>query len=173
MIDRNGMVVLANSQMERMFGYDRQDLLGQPLETLLPERYRGQHPGHREGFLTDPKVRPMGAGRELFGLRKNGSEFPVEIGLNPVNTPKGTHVLASVIDITERRASEYRLQQSEARFRSMIENVKDHAIFMLDPEGRVLTWNKGAERNRGYREDEIIGKPYSVFFPVEDQAWQS
>ena len=169
MIDRHGAIELANSQMEKMFGYERQELLGQPLETLIPERYRAQHPGHREGYLADPKVRAMGAGRELFGLRKDGSEFPIEIGLNPVNTPEGTHVLASVIDITERRASEYLLQQSEERFRSMIENVKDHAIFMLDDEGRVITWNKGAERVRGFTADEIIGAHYSCFFTAEDR----
>jgi len=169
MIDRHGTIVLANSQMEKMFGYGRQDLLGQPLETLIPERHLGQDPGHREGFFADPKVRAMGAGGDLFGLRKDGSEFPVEIGLNPVNTPEGTHVLASVIDITERRASEFRLHQSEERFRSMIENVKDHAIFMLDEEGRVITWNKGAERVRGFTAQEIIGAHYSCFFTAEDR----
>ena len=169
MIDRHGTIVLANSQMEKMFGYDRQDLLGQPLETLIPERYREQHPVHREGFFADPKVVATVAGRDLFGLRKDGSEFPVEIGLNPVNTPEGIHVLASVIDITERRASEYRLQQSEERFRSMIENVQDHAIFMLDEEGRVITWNKGAERDRGFTAEEIIGAHYSCFFTAEDR----
>ncbi|MEO6165540.1 MAG: PAS domain S-box protein, partial [Candidatus Binatia bacterium] len=171
MIDRHGLVVLANPQMERMFGYSSQELLGQPVETLIPAGYRAQHPGYREGFFTDPKVlRSMGAGRELFGLRKDGSEFPVEIGLNPVNTPEGSQVLATVIDVTERRAAESRLQHSEERFRSMIENVKDHAIYMLDPEGRVLTWNQGAQRTRGYRDDEIIGKPYDELFPAEDRA---
>ncbi|MGZ8433965.1 MAG: PAS domain S-box protein [Candidatus Binatia bacterium] len=170
MIDHNGLVVLANPQMERMFGYSSQELLGQPVETLIVGGYRDQHLGHREEFFTDPKVRSMGAGRDLFGLRKDGSEFPVEIGLNPINTPEGAQVLASVIDITERRAYESRLQHSEERFRSMIENVKDHAIYMLDPEGRVLTWNQGAQRTRGYRDHEIIGKPYDELFPAEDRA---
>ena len=170
MIDRNDLVVLANPQTERMFGYSSQELLGQPVETLIPGVYVDQHRSHREEPFTDLKVRSRGAGQDLFGVRKDGSEFPVEIGLHAVNTPEGAQLLVSVIDITERRASESRLQHSEERFRSMIENVKDHAIYMLDPEGRVLTWNQGAQRTRGYGDDEIIGKPYDVLFPAEDRV---
>ena len=110
MIDCQGTIILANLQMEKMFGYDKQDLLGRPIETLIPERYRGHHLSHRENFFTDPKARAMGAGRDLFGLRKDGSEFPVEIGLNPVETPDGTHVLASIIDITGRKLVEQELK---------------------------------------------------------------
>ena len=91
MIDRKSTVVLVNSQMEKMFGYTRQELLKKPLATLLPERYRGQYPHYREEFLSDPRARTMGAGRELYALRKDGSEFPVEIGLNPVHTPEGNN----------------------------------------------------------------------------------
>ena len=169
MIDRKSTIVLVNSQMEKMFGYTRQELLKKPVDTLLPERYRGQHPHYREEFLSDPRARTMGAGRELYALRKDGSEFPVEIGLNPVHTPEGTHILASVIDITARKAAEEHLKENEERFRSMIENVKDYAIFMLDPEGRIVTWNKGAEAATGYSAEEIIGKAISLFFPITDQ----
>ncbi len=169
MIDRKSSVVLVNSQIQKMFGYTKEELLGKPLDILIPERYRGQHPQHREEFFSDAKVRPMGAGRDLYALRKDGSEFPVEIGLNPVHTPDGTHVLASVIDITERKAAEEQLQQSEERFRAMIENVKDYAIFMLDSGGRVVTWNKGAEAVTGYPGEQIIGKHFSCFYPIADQ----
>jgi len=169
MVDQEGRIALFNSQAERLFGYAEQELLGQPIAVLIPWRYRGLYPQHREIFLSNPRSRTIGDGRELYGVRKDGSEFPVEISLNPLETPNGIHVLASVVDITERKAVEDRVRQSEERFRSMIENVKDHAIFMLDPDGLVVTWNKGAERLRGYKSEEIIGKHYSCLFPIEDQ----
>lgn len=169
MVDQEGKIALFNSQAERLFGYAENELLGRPIEVLIPWRYRGLYPQHREIFLSNLQSRTLGGGRELYGVRNDGSEFPVEISLNPLETPSGIHVLASVVDITERKAAEDRVRQSEERFRSMIENVKDHAIFMLDPQGRVLTWNKGAERLRGYTSEEIIGKHYSCLFPIEDQ----
>jgi PAS domain S-box-containing protein len=169
MTDEKGIVVLANSQIEKLFGYAKQELLGQSLEILVPERFRGRHHAHRERFSAAPQARPVHGRPELFGLRKDGSEFPVEIGLNPIKMASGTHVLASIMDITERKAADERMRQSEERFRSMIENVKDHAIFMLDGEGRVLTWNKGAERLTGHGPEEIIGEHYSCFYPTEDR----
>ena len=169
MVDRTGMIVLANTQIEQIFGYNKRELLGEPIEVLLPGRFRGPHPGHREQFFAAPESRTMGAGRELFAMRKDGSEFPVEVGLNPIETSEGNHILASVIDISERKAAENRQHQTEERFRATIENVQDHAIFMLDPAGQVLTWNKGAERVRGYSAEEIIGAPHSIFFSAEDQ----
>jgi len=111
-VDEMGAIVLANHEAERLFGWSREELAGRPIEVLVPERFRAIHPGHRGGFLSDPKSRPMGAGRELFALRRDGTEFPVEIGLNPVRTPHGTFVLVSVVDITAR------LEVEEARRRS-------------------------------------------------------
>jgi len=169
MTNEKGIIVLANSQTEKLFHYSKKELLGQSIDMLLPERFRRKHSPNRASFHTAPKAGPMGGGREFLGLRKDGSEFPVEIGLNPIMMPTGTHVLASIMDITERKAIDERVRQSEKRFRSMIENVKDHAIFMLDVQGRVLTWNKGAERLRGYESEEIIGEHYRCFFPIEDQ----
>jgi PAS domain S-box-containing protein len=169
MVNQEGRIALFNSQAERLFGYSEKELLDQPIDVLMPWRYRGLYPQHRKIFLSDPQSRTLGNGRELFGVRKDGSEFPVEISLNPLETPTGIHVLASVVDITERKAADDRLRQSEERFRAMIENVKDHAIFMLDPEGQILTWNKGAERLRGFSSEEIIGKHYSCLFPQEDR----
>lgn len=106
LVDQAGDVVLVNSQVEKMFGYAQEELVGRPIELLVPERYRAAHPGHRAGFAASPKVRMMGSGRELFALRKDGSELPVEIGLNPISNSTGTFVLASVIDISERKRSE-------------------------------------------------------------------
>jgi PAS domain S-box-containing protein len=106
MVNRDGMIVLANAQVEKLFGYQRSELMGKSIEMLVPERFRGPHLAHRTGFNGSPQVRPMGAGRDLFALRKDGSEVPVEIGLNPIKTPDGMFVLSSIVDITERKKAE-------------------------------------------------------------------
>ena len=98
--DAEGTIVLVNAQTETLFGYSRAELLGQKVEALVPERFRGHHPGMRRGFSHNPIARPMGAGRDLYGLRKDGTEVPVEIGLNPVKTDEGMFVLTSIIDIS-------------------------------------------------------------------------
>jgi two-component system, LuxR family, sensor kinase FixL len=106
MVNQEGQITLANQQAEKTFGYPREELLGGPIEMLLPERVRSDHEGFRHDYLCDPQARPMGAGRELFGRRKDGSEVPVEIGLSPIHTSKGPLVLASIVDITERKLAE-------------------------------------------------------------------
>ncbi len=130
MADSHGRITLVNSQVERLFGYAREDLLNQPVEMLVPERYRAAHPGHRGDFFHTPSARPMGAGRDLFGRRKDGTEVPIEIGLNPVRTGEGAFVLASIIDITERKRFEAQqqaaLEQSEMLLREIHHRVKNN-----------------------------------------------
>ncbi|MCR4294228.1 MAG: PAS domain S-box protein [Elusimicrobia bacterium] len=111
MVDRAGGIVLVNTQAEKLFGYTREELLGQKIELLVPPRFKEAHPGHRAGFHDAPGTRAMGAGRDLFGLRKDGVEVPVEIGLNPIEASEGL-VLASIIDITERKRNEAQMRES-------------------------------------------------------------
>lgn len=115
--DPAGRIVSVNNQAERLFQYRREELIGQRIEILVPQRFRPQHVGDRRGFMRDPQARPMGAGRDLFGRRKDGSEVPVEIGLNPVQTEDGLVVLASITDITQRKEAERSLRESEARLK--------------------------------------------------------
>jgi PAS domain S-box-containing protein len=119
MINRAGEIAMVNAQAEGVFGYSRAELLGQPVDMLVPQRFRGHHPGLRKAFFADPRARPMGAGRDLYGLRKDGSEFPVEIGLNPIETEEGTMVLSAIVDITERKTAEAALGESQRRLQEL------------------------------------------------------
>jgi PAS domain S-box-containing protein len=112
MIDRGGKIVLANREMERLFGYSRDELIGQPIELLVPARARRGHATFRTDFFAHAQTRAMGAGRDLYGVRKDGSEVAVEIGLNPIETDEGLFVVASVVDITERKRAENELRRS-------------------------------------------------------------
>jgi formate hydrogenlyase transcriptional activator len=167
-VDAAGRITRANPQVERLFGYSTPELLGNPVEILVPERFRQEHPGHRDQFNNQPRMRPMGGGLELYGRRKDGTEFPVDIMLSPIDNPEGLLVLTVIRDISQSKQAEEALRESEQRFRSLVEGVRDYAIFMLDPEGRVSTWNAGAERIKGYRSDEIIGQHFSRFYTQED-----
>ncbi|HVP14369.1 MAG TPA: PAS domain S-box protein, partial [Terriglobales bacterium] len=112
-VNETGAILLVNREVERLFGYSRDELVGQSADLLVPQRMRKLHPVLRRGFHHDPVARPMGAGRELFGVRKDGSEFPVEIGLNPVHTDRGLLVFASIVDVTRRQQLEEQLRQSQ------------------------------------------------------------
>jgi formate hydrogenlyase transcriptional activator len=168
--DESGAILRVNQELERSFGYSRTELLGHPVELLVPERFRSSHPERRWNYGEQPRRRPMGAGSELFARRKDGSEFPVEIMLSPIDTSAGGFVLCAIRNISERKVAQATLEQSEQRFRLFVENVREYAIFQLDPEGRIRTWNAGAERMKGYLSEEIIGRHFSCFYTPEDLA---
>jgi two-component system sensor histidine kinase/response regulator len=155
--DADGCITLINTPGKRLFGYEDGELLGRSIETLVPERFRGAHPGLRRGYLSAPTTRPMGAGPELYGLRKDGTEMPIEIGLNPISTPRGEHTLATVIDITERK-------RAEEHFRSVVE-AAPNAMVMVDRTGAITLVNAQTERLFGYARNELLGTPVDHLVP--------
>ncbi|HEV2326635.1 MAG TPA: sigma 54-interacting transcriptional regulator [Terracidiphilus sp.] len=166
--DATGVIREANPRAIEMFGYTRSELMGMPVDALVPERFRGRHPGHRENYNAHPRSRAMGAGLNLFARRKDGSEFPVDIMLKPIGSASGPIVLSFVRDVTEQRTAMEELRRKDLQLRSILDSVRDYAIYMLDPDGCILTWNPGAERIKQYAADEVLGLNYSRFFTEED-----
>ena len=166
--DAHGIIRGANPRSVELFGYSESELIGQPVESLVPERFRKHHPAHRENFHAHPRARQMGAALNLFGLRKDGTEFPVDIMLKPLTTPEGTIVLSIVRDVTEQHEVQKLARRKDLQLRSLLDGVRDYAIYLLDAEGHVTTWNPGAERAKQYKSEEIIGKHFSRLFTQED-----
>jgi PAS domain S-box-containing protein len=166
--DAQGAIRAANPRATELFGHSLDDLIGMAVENLVPLRFRGRHPSHRENYNAHPRTRQMGAAMNLFGLRKDGTEFPVDILLKPVETPSGTMVLSFVRDNTEQHNAQVAMRRSDLQLRSIVEGIHDYAIYLLDSDGHVATWNPGAERIKGYVADEILGAHFSRFFTQPD-----
>src|SRR5581483_9947255 len=158
-INQAGSIVMVNEQAEVLFGYARSELLGEPLEMLLPRRFRELHVGHRGHYFSAPRTRPMGVGLQLFGLRKDGTEFLVDISLKPLRLDDEPLVLGAIRDVTQQHLAERErlLQAQHIRLQSELINQAHDAILVRDPISRVLSWNRGAEQLYGWTEQEALG----------------
>ena len=156
-VNERGRIELVNAQAERMFGYDRLELLGQDVEMLVPMPYRGSHASHRAKYFDNARPRPMGLGLELFGLRKDGTQFPVEISLSPLVTDEGKLAISAIRDISDRK-------RAEAQFRALLESAPD-AMVIVNTQGEIVIVNAQTERLFGYRRGELLGKAVELLVP--------
>jgi len=157
MVNRNGRIVLLNTRAETLFGARREELLGRPIEELVPESFRDRHPGYRTAYFVDPRPRPMGRGIDLFGRRRDGSTFPAEISLSPLETEDGIFATAAVRDISDRR-------KVEAKFRGLLESAPD-AMVIVNRDGRIELVNGQAEKLFGYTREELLGQTVEMLVP--------
>lgn len=157
MTDCDGKIVMVNSMTEKLFGYSRQKLIGSSVETLIPERFRTQHLEYRKTYIGESSTRPMGHGRELYGLHKNGKEFPIEVGLNPIETQHGIFVLAAIVDITDRK-------YAEEMMRLAVE-ASPNGMVMTNHKGIIVMVNTTTEMLFGHLREELIGRPIEILIP--------
>jgi PAS domain S-box-containing protein len=159
-VSQDGRIQLVNGQLEKLFGYARSELIGQSVDLLIAARYRQEHSAHRMEYFSDSHARPMGAGVELHGVRRDGTEFPAEISLASVETSAGKLVTAAIRDVTDRK----RAEELGSRLAAVVDS-SDDAIIGKTLAGVITSWNKGAERIFGYTEAEALGRPIAMLIP--------
>ena len=169
MVNDQGQIVLVNQQTEKLFGYSREELIGQSVEMLVPERFRASHPGLRASFAAAPHPRTLGPGRDLRARRKDGSEVIVEIGLTPIHTQEGLLVLTSIVDISERRRAEEALEKEHAFLRQVID-IDPNFVFAKDRDGRFTLVNQAVADAYGTTVDGLIGKTDADFNANRDEV---
>ena len=156
-INDSRIIVLVNAQLESLFGYTREELLGNPIEILVPKQFRADHPQKVAGFIAESRVRPLAAGLELRGERKDGTVFPVEVSLSPVNTEQGLLISCAVRDISERKKEEQKIQ-------AILESAPD-AMVVVDAQRKVVLVNGQVEKLFGYNRDELVGELIEILIP--------
>jgi PAS domain S-box-containing protein len=161
-VNVTGRIVLANSRAERVFGYRHGELIGTPVEGLLPDRFRASHNSHRSKFFESPHARAMGAGLELYGVRKNGEEFPLEISLSPLKTEEGTMAMSAIRDTSDRK-------RADQKFRGLLESAPD-AMVIVGRDGAITLVNSQVERLFGYQRAELLGHPVEILVPARFRA---
>ncbi len=162
LVDRDGCITMVNSQAEKMFGYDRNELVGQPVEILIPQRFTLRHAEHRSRYLAHPLPRPMGEPLELFGRRKDGHEYPIDVMLTPIETDEGSLVVATIRDLT-------RSKHAEQKFRDLLESAPD-GLVIVSEAGAIVLVNAQAETLFGYQRGEMVGQPLDILVPERFRA---
>lgn len=161
-VNEQGIIQLVNLQTQKLFGFSKTELINQPVEILIPGNLRSRHASHRKSFFDAARVREMGAGLELFALKKDGISFPVEISLSPITTEQGIWVLASIRDITERKKA----QEKISYLARLVEDTSE-AVFSSDANGNIKSWNKAAENLFGFTSEEVINRPAREFMRLQ------
>jgi len=172
MTDEAGKIIFVNSLVNRMLRYEDGELIGKSIDVLVPERFRRPHAVYRDTFMESPIARPMGMGRDLFARRKDGTEFPVEIGLNPVKTKKGFVVLSTLVDITERKLAERLLREGEERLRGIMDNTTD-AVFLFGSNGRIESVNRAGLLLCTGSEEGEINNIWEIITPELKESFSS
>lgn len=172
MVGPDGRIALVNRALERLFGYSRDELLGEPVEVLMPDAMKGAHESYRQAYFNSPRPRMMGQGRDLYGRSKSGEEIPIEVGLTPIQMPDGVYVLSAVIDLTNRKRAERELakkaaevEATERRYRAVVDAAPSPLI-MVDGTGAIKLINRAAETLFGYEQDELLGQPVELLTPA-------